>query len=149
MAEYRIAQHTDLDQLTAMAGDATQKAYPALPFDAKVARQSLTEAIESVDSIVIVAEETCGLVGFVVGQVVLSWFGDGRVAKDWITYSAPGSHPWIFYNLHKRYVAWAFDVGADNLITSNFSGRSDRAMRKVLTRLGYTPSGTMAQQATY
>jgi len=131
-----------------MAQHGAAQAYPVLPFDPSVARTSLAEAITDSDSLVLVAEESDGLVGFVVGQIVLSWFGDGRVAKDWITYSTPRAHPWVFYNLHKRYVKWACVAGADNLITSNFSGRSDRAMRKVLTRLGYTLSGTMAQQAS-
>jgi len=145
---YREAEQADLPRLVEMAEDATRRAYPALPFDARVAFDSMQQAIDSNDSCVIVADEQSELDGFVVGQVVLSWFGDGLVAKDWITYATRQSPPWTFYQLHKRYVAWAKRAGADNLITSNFSGLSDRSMRKVLIRLGYTPSGTMAQQAT-
>ena len=147
MTDYREAVPGDLADLIRMAADGTARAYPGLPFDEAVAHETISEAIAGDDALVLIAYEDSTPVGFVIGQIVLSWFGDGRVAKDWITYADQAAHPWVFYNLHKQFVAWAKSRGADNIITSNFSGLSDTAMRRVLQRLGYTPVGTTARQS--
>ena len=142
MAEYRLAVLDELPELVGLVRSATEKAYPYLPFDPVVTEEVLEEAMLKDEAMVMVADADDGLAGFVAGEINLSWFGDGRVASDWITYATPTAGPWVGYQLHKHFVEWAKSKSVDSIVASNFSPLPDDGMNRVFKRLGYEVVGS-------
>ena len=142
MTDYRHAVLDELPELVALARAATRDAYPYLPFDPVVTEEVFEDVILKDEAMVWVAEDHSGLVGFVAGEINLSWFGDGRVASDWITYASPDAGPWVGYRLHKHFVDWARSQGADSIVATNFSNLPNDGMDRVFKRLGYEVVGS-------
>jgi len=142
MAEYRDAVLEDLPELIDLARAATQRTYPYLPFDPSITEEVFEEAILRDEATVAVADTANGLAGFVAGEINLSWFGDGRIASDWVTYASPNAGPWVGYQLHKCFVEWAKTKHADSIVTTNFSNLPDEGINRLFKRLGYEAVGS-------
>jgi len=137
MPDYRQAVLEDLPELVGLARQAAADIYPYLPFDADITEEMLEGAILNDNALVYVCDTDAGLSGFVAGEIMLSWFGDGRVASDWVTYAGPCADAWTGYRLHRGFVRWAEDAGVESIVASNFSNLPDARMSEVFHRMGY------------
>lgn len=145
MPDIRDAVLEDLPEIIEMVRVSTASTLPSLSFDPDVTHDVVEEGILDQDMLVAVAEDDQGLCGYVIGQMSLCWFGNDRIASDWMVYSDERAKGWLGYRLLSRFVDWAKENNARLVNTINVSEIPDAGFCRVLERLGYKKTGSLIQ----
>ncbi|MEX0385878.1 GNAT family N-acetyltransferase [Spiribacter onubensis] len=143
--DIRDAVLEDLPEIIEMVRVSTASALPSLSFDPEVTHDVVEAGILDQNTLVAVAEDDEGLCGYVIGVINLCWFGNDRVASDWMVYAENRAKGWLGYRLLSRFVDWAKENDARLINTLNLSGIPDDGFCRGLERLGYKRAGSLIQ----
>lgn len=141
----RFAVLDEIPEIIDMVRASTALTLPSLSFDPEVTHQVIEEAIIDPYMLVAVGEDDDGLCGYVIGQIQLCWFGNDRVASDWMVYADDRAKGWLGYRLLSRFVDWAKENDARLINTLNLSDIPDAGFCRGLERLGYKRAGSLIQ----
>lgn len=114
--------------------------YADLPISDQRIIDCLSEALQSDDYGVFIAEEGNESVGFVVGMLTKTLFSESKVAGELAWWVKPESRSsGIGIELLKAYEQWAKEAGAKLVSVSLLENDDLHIIDKIYTKAGYTP----------
>lgn len=146
--EYRTAKHTDAHDLVEICARFHAESWQSFAdYDYKKMYGWLVERIDCDDTEIFMAFDGAELVGVMVGLVFCYPYSNTLVAGDYIWYVAPKYRGGMTgVRLMRMYEEWARGVGAVNIMAGVTSGIRIERGAQLLSRLGYSPVGTIMQK---
>lgn len=146
--DYRVAKYTDAHDVVDVCADFHAESWQSFAnFDADLMYQWIVERIDSDESEIFTAWDGKKLVGALIGLVFCYPYSNTLVAGDYIWYVAPKYRGGMTgVRLMRMYEEWARGVGAAKVTTGVTSGIRIERGEQLLSRLGYSPAGTIMQK---
>lgn len=146
--EYRNARFTDADKVVELCAKFHAESWQSFAdFDVEKMHGWIVSQIDNDDAEIFTAWDGTELVGCLIGMVVTFPYSNTLVAGDYIWYVAPKYRGGMTgVRLMRMYEEWARGVGAVNIMAGVTSGIRIERGAQLLSRLGYSPVGTIMQK---
>ena len=146
--EYRTAKHTDAHDLVEICARFHAESWQSFAdHDHERMHEWMVERIDCENTEIFMAFDGSEIAGVMVGLVFCFPYSNTLVAGDYIWYVAPKYRGGMTgVRLLRMYEEWARSKDVANIMTGVTSGIRIERGAQLLSRLGYSPAGTIMQK---
>ena len=144
MVEYRLAYHTDIENVIDCGARFIKEhhSFRDLDYDRGEVGEYIAYHIDDPDNELFLALHGGEVIGLLFVGIHPSFFGRAKLAMEQTLYVAPAFRSTrVAFTLMRLFEAWAEEKGADRIFVSVTSGINTDSTQKFLERMGYDCGG--------